>query len=654
MSFRIIGNTPLKGFFLRGEIIFNGHLCILTGKNGAGKTRLLESIQSSYSNTYFNEVKVSASEIETLSLRSAHNNVLDNYSDNSQVQSLARSLFEIIKQRNVFTSIPESIPIRLNAGDSMGGAINYNVNNIIKRTEKLLQKKAEDIIYEELELALCINRELFNGRTSFFSQSCNLSELTKNYYYIIKANRYLSFLKNENNEPSWITYEKLIDIIGKDDPSVVFNEVISKVFRGKFRISPPISEIAHYKYEPQLILNSSNEVIKIEDLSSGEKIAFWMAAKTFDIVFSNPEQIFGRKKIILIDEPDTHLHPQMIVDFYESLNILHKELNIIFIFTTHSPTTVALSPTEYIFNLTYSLEDNVYQAQKISKDGAVSQLLEGVTQISINPDNSRQVYVENTNDYHIYEKWYTPIKNNSEKIDPNISLSFLSAGPKIADSELEKHIRSVYGEDEKITLLINKINGEANCHQVIGMVKYLTERGNNTIRGLIDWDKKNRNHGPETIVFAKEYAYSIENIVYDPISIYAYLTSNCYKSANYFFDCDPNEFWSDHLNNQHNMQSIVDKVMYDILGKENDRKVKIAYMNGQVVYGDTIYFIPTEGRNGHDLEKMILEKYHDIHKLTTNKRSSLMFEFTTKVTLALLGWRYLNSIIVDTFAKLQK
>lgn len=653
MNIKIYSIDQYKGFLLHEPFNFNDFLCLVTGRNGCGKTRLLESITNGKTLIEIDDKVIASHQIFHLDFTKQNPTVLSSLYYNEGVStSLSIALMETIDKYKKLEEIPGDyfIPIHYNTGL---GTNEFNAKELLSRAENLLDKKINDIIQEELELSFLVHNELTNGGT--FKSQVSLNQLVVNYHQAFEKNIFLGFLKTRGKQTDEVCPDKIKKIMGNESPHMYFRNLIDKLFRNKFTITDPNPKTVQHYYHPKLLLNGTGDTIESKDLSSGEKIIFWLTEQTFYTKYSKSSISFREKSIVLLDEPDSHLHPQMILDFYECLQALHDSLNFTFIINTHSPTTVALCPNENIFNLSHHFEKNIFEINKINKDGAISQLLDGVTQISVNPENCRQVYVENSNDSYVYEKLYTYIKNRSSKIDPNISLFFISAGPKIANSELSKQINHVYGESEKTKTLIEKINGDSNCQQVIGIVNHLKSTRNRTVRGLIDWDKQKRTHGDEVVVFAQNYAYSIENIIYDPISIYAYLTSNFHKSPDYFFECDEDYNWRNCLNEQNALQQIVDTVTEDVLGRPNARNHRIDYMGGTSVLGDEEYFIPVNGENGHDFEEKVLNKYGEIKKLLSKGRDRpLIYHFTIVATLGALGWEFVNKKIEEAFYLLQR
>lgn len=654
MTTTIASTNSYKAFILAEPFYFEGYLCVITGRNGVGKTRLLESLTKNHTQIYIDDELLAPQKISLIKMSDDTSNILSPFPNYELGRKLAEQIYKLIENHSDIDNVPERGPVMVYPERRMGDAEEFKIKDIVLKAVDLFGKKMEFLKLEELELSILLHKDIINSRVHIAPAS--LSQLVINYYQTLERKNYNDFLiskkEEEINHPDETLFKSLL---GDESPHIPFNHIIERMFRGKFIISNPDPKRAKLGYSPKLISKSTGEAIDPIDLSSGEKIIFWLAEKTFHTYYSKSKNIFNDNTVILIDEPDAHLHPQMVHDFYSCLENLHKTLGVTFIFNTHSPTTIALCPNDNIYNMDHCINENTFKVIKTSKDGAISQLLEGVSQISVNPDNNRQVYVENANDNHIYEKIYTTIKNRSIKIDPNISLSFVSAGPKLADTELTKHIISVYGESDKTKILLEKINGDGNCQQVIGMVEYLSSIGNRTVRGIIDWDMEKRNHSEKVVVMAKDYAYSIENIIYDPLSIYAYLTSNDYKKPNYFFKCEEDFFWRDCFKEEETLQKIVDKITQDLLGRPNAKNHEIRYMGGLILQGDSEYYIPLKGKNGHDFEKEVLKKFHDINKLRDNNNSRpLIYFFTVRSTLGSLGWEFVNSVIEDAFSNLQK
>lgn len=637
-----------KGFELESPITFLDYLCLVTGRNGAGKTRLLEGIVNNSIQVIIDDSQVYQNQVTLLNMDIDNRNILVNYSNNNYAQNLSHSILRVASTVTDTTQLPETCSLNVNHHSGMYDHEEFKVKEIVERAEALLQKKIHDITADELELSILAHKDIINGKENLTQTS--LSQLTVNYFQTIVKNKWLKFLKSEGQDVFFLKEDELHSIMGEENPAFAFNKTLETLFRGKFSISLPIEKNAHFDYNPKLTLNKTNEQIDIKDLSSGEKIIFWLAEKTFEIKYSNPKYLFNNKSIVLIDEPDAHLHPQMTNDLFRCLEQLHNLLRVNFLITTHSPTTVALCPNDNIINLDFSETSAKYSAKIIEKDKAIAELLEGVSQISINPDNNRQVYVENENDYNIYEMVFRKIKNHSSRINSFINLTFVSSGDKISENELAKHLKKYIANEDNIKEIVATINGQGNWGKVVGMVECLRKNGNHTVRGLIDWDLTTRQHIEDIKVFAKNKAYSIENVVFDPISIFAYYHRNDIIHEDFTFDDTRYKSWNELLNDNVLLQKAIDNVIKRVLQRENNRDYEVSYMNGRTFQSDSEFYF----KNGHELEVLILKNYAKINELRQNNPyPPIIYQFIKRSTLAFLEWGFINTIFEDAFVELQ-
>ncbi|WP_330502660.1 AAA family ATPase [Peribacillus frigoritolerans] len=87
----------------------------------------------------------------------------------------------------------------------------------------------------------------------------------------------------------------------------------------------------------------NDEWIDIKDMSSGEQAIFNRFFSLLSIVTDN--------SIILIDEPETHLHPKWLKDYIYIITILFSKYKAHVIIATHSPFIAAEVPNECILGL---------------------------------------------------------------------------------------------------------------------------------------------------------------------------------------------------------------------------------------------------------------------------------------------------------------
>lgn len=253
-----------------------------------------------------------------------------------------------------------------------------------------------------------------------------------------------------------------------------------------FRINSP-DELEDRPYEPILTDLARETKVRFNDLSSGERVLMSFALCLY--YANDSRQIVEYPKMILFDEIDAPLHPSMTQSLLRTIeSVLVEQKNIKVILTTHSPSTVALAPESSLFSMRKSDHQRM---TKSTKDSALSVLMAGVPSLSINYENRRQIFVESHHDVGFYDKFFQKTKPN---LLPEISLNFISSGSgRTGGSD---HVKDV--------------------------VRKLSEAGNKTIFGIIDWDLKNSPIG-NVRVLGEGDRYSIENYIFDPILVAALL-----------------------------------------------------------------------------------------------------------------------------------
>jgi len=102
-------------------------------------------------------------------------------------------------------------------------------------------------------------------------------------------------------------------------------------------------------------------------------------------------------RLMLLDEPDAHLHPSLTKQFIQSIqDVLVKKFGVQVIMTTHSPSTIALSPEGNI----YELKKNPTSIEKLgSKSQGINILTSGFISVT---EGAKFVLVEDQSDVYFY------------------------------------------------------------------------------------------------------------------------------------------------------------------------------------------------------------------------------------------------------------
>ncbi|MDH2049637.1 AAA family ATPase [Achromobacter marplatensis] len=329
----------------------------------------------------------------------------------------------------------------------------------------------------------------------------------------------------EGEEVSFLTEAQFIEKHGVA-PWNFLNEILS-IAGLDFRINEP------YKwddrpYEPILTDVKRDVRVRFNDLSSGERILMSFALCLYHANDHNSAADFP--KLILFDEVDAPLHPSMTRSLLRTIQrALVDQHQIKVILTTHSPSTVALAPSESIFVM-HKYGHN--RLKVTNKDAALGILTSGVPTLSVKYENQRQVFVESKYDVQYYAALYEISK---PLLEPELSLSFIASGP----------------------------GGNANCDQVKALVHQLSSNGNKTVVGAIDWDKSNVSSST-IFVLGENERYSVENFLLDPVLLGLLLLRERMVSAENIGLSAGNRYTDASLFGQAQLQSIANTLVSKI------------------------------------------------------------------------------------------
>lgn len=351
--------------------------------------------------------------------------------------------------------------------------------------------------------------------------------------------------------PPW---EQINHILEKHGLKLRVVEIKPEIFSPEIRFDFHIVDIVNGKK------------ITFEELSSGEKIIVGLVIRLFLTTRYRDELRFP--DCIVFDEPDAFLHPEMSSLLIDVLyNTFVKELGIKVIFTTHSPSTVALTPDDCIYELINVPETSL---KKISKDNALKVLTENLPLLSIDYKNHRQIFVESPTDQYYYQSIFNKLKAEEKTL---YDLYFITTG-----------------------------YGKSDCAQVIKLTQELRQAGNKTSFGIIDWDEKNE---PLEFVKVNGYLkrYSVENFIYDPLHLcILFLDQRCANGIGKIgFDETYNQYSLANESNER-LQVVTDwfftrlKEVFPAI--DNETVTVIGYANGKTTSLPQWYLM----ERGHDVE----------------------------------------------------
>ena len=369
----------------------------------------------------------------------------------------------------------------------------------------------------------------------YIRNSTDAIEFVKNNlkipYYLIKKEEFIENMPNEyqlnpfeRSFTNWFVEYKnksrdnaLKQLDAKDN--LATNHLSDGEFEEKFGQKPweqmdtILSELSiNLRFTPPRTDELDSYVAKLTDpdrkynidstnVSSGEKVILSLISSAqysaqYDVPLVLP-------KIILLDEPDAHLHPRfssVLIAMLRKLTTDYKNLHIVVV--THSPSTIALANDDEVFFLRSHGTSKFIEKHDL--DTVLSILTHGLPTLNISTTNARQVYVEGKSDKRvfdaIYDKYIYDCMSDGQR-SPKVNLFFMYHGMKEDDSD----------------------GGISGWSVVNNQVSILRESKIDTVYGVIDYDLDDkRKHNKYVYIFGDKSGYSLENFVLHPLIVIMY------------------------------------------------------------------------------------------------------------------------------------
>jgi ABC-type branched-subunit amino acid transport system ATPase component len=492
-------------------------------------------------------------------------------------------------------STPQQANQIFQAIQHVASSVDQNVTNRFIQNDPINRRRLVDLFQDNTNIPLFALEEddFYNyfprswQPVDMFQQS--FSRLFADYQRNWLTNRLRSVANSEGESVSFLTEKEFSDKYG--EPPWEFVNSVLETANLDFRINQP-PKYEDRPYEPILTDRIRNSQVKFNDLSSGERVLMSFALCLY--YAGDRRQIIDYPKILLFDEIDAPLHPSMTQSLLRTIqDVLVNHHGIKVILTTHSPSTVALSPEESLYAM-YKTDQK--RMQKSTKDKALSILTTGVPTLSIDYENRRQVFVESQYDVRFYEQLYEKLR---EHLIPEISLNFIASG----------------------------VGGKGNCDQVKDVVNQLEKGGSRTVYGIIDWDRTNSS-SKRIKVIGKENRYSIENYILDPVLVAALLLREKWINRDEI-GLDQHETYInfatfDKTRLQRIADFVVNKVEVHLPALEYET-LPCEYLGGQIINLPK-WFLHTQG---HSLEKTLKNVFPQLNRF--QKEPDLKLEIIAKV-----------------------
>ena len=527
---------------------------VLTGKNGSGKSHLMEVISTQGESAVLDGERTLSS-IKYIKFNELNPQFQEDISEDDVKNSW----------RSVWNQLNNLIQSYRNSPQSYNNSFDNYINRYDSHSQRLMrywydvaendvEKLTENLFYENYEIS---REDLFTSQigTIFKLYQTRLDE-------------------NKMNEVSNKEEGTSLPVLSKDQfeqkygrkPWMVINEMM-KTAHLPYEVEAPVRFRPSINYHLQLIDKSRNLRIQVNDLSTGEKVLMSLALS----IYSTEEQA-ARPDVLLIDEPDAPLHPEFSNYLIQAVkeSIVDKS-GVKVIITTHSPTTVAMAPEESI----YQMDKELGKPIKVTKQQAISLLTKDLDNMRVSIEDRRQIFVESKYDVGFYNMIHNCLlQNNTFQTVP----FFLPA----------------------------KSGDGSNCQDVKDIVNALRNHGNDLVYGVIDHDEHNQGNQYVRVVGGGN-RYAIDNYIFDPIYVaFLLIREHIVKSE----DMGVKSVTFTHLDtlSHDELQKMISYVSSS-LGFSDADVASYDVLNGETFEVSRSYF----RIQGHELESKIIQKWPQLN-----------------------------------------
>jgi len=354
-------------------------------------------------------------------------------------------------------------------------------------------------------------------------------------------------------------------------PWEVVNELLARAGLDLQVKSPRVSD--RTPYSATFTSSTSAEAFPLSSLSSGEQaILHLLAHISYDAASDNLRKF---PDLLLLDEVDAALHPSLTQFLLDAL----QRIPSFVIFATHSPSTVALSPSERVFYITS--DEGQRRVAAVTRDDALLLLTDGLPRLHVTADSRRQVLVESTTDAEIFRKLY----------EIEVRRRIIESAP---DGTMTLQFIGVDG--------VKMPGGQGGWKKVTFLVRAFSQAGAQTVFGVIDWDGKNPdkdrlealNSNPNVKVLADQRKDNIESVLLDPLLIGLLLLNIEVDSAD--LNMAPNRFPHELVKDAAGLQRLVEGVLAQLPDElTKGERLECTYGNSQIKSSIPVAYLTADG-----------------------------------------------------------
>ena len=312
-----IKELAIKNFKGISALNFNPKkINIIVGRNNTSKTSVLEAI-----NIIFNQNNI-------LYTFSYLQEIIKINSKSAELSAKLENKKESINNKELEKKVKEDI-------------LKIDLNKI--KGVKIKRGEDEKIVYHSEKDEGISYLELDNVK-KFLNEKLGIKSNLRNILGFIPIEFKYYRYKKEVNEG--ITFIKDPLKIIKEESKIKIADIIQEVTK-EHNLIPNLKRL-EWKY----ILYNNNDSLSFDSMGDGLKAIINILYKIYEKKDSS---------IILLDEPENHMHPGYIIEFVKILIKLSKELNLQFFITTHDNDFI----DSFLEKNYFSREDNEYIKKEI-------------------------------------------------------------------------------------------------------------------------------------------------------------------------------------------------------------------------------------------------------------------------------------------------
>ena len=579
--------------------------CVLTGKNGSGKTHILEAMAQIAGTNSTNRTSKQSSHVTNGINKTVCQNIkkilfgqlnptITEQCDPDEINKFIKEVSNYITQRNK-SSISEHKRVQFQEFiEYVRGQKGLSSQNDI----------SEDDLKKYFDIKFMGNDDMLAGKFAL---------IFKNYARIRDSNLYNRY-KQAQGYATTASGELLSDdeFIKKYGipPWGLVNGIFERV-NIPYSVNNPENDDRDSNFTLELCDRMDNNIcIKCSDLSTGEKVLMALAMAIY-----NSDTNCKKPDLLLIDEPDAGLHPSMSKNMVNVLReFIVEKLEIPVVITTHSPTTIAALDDVEI----YEKVRGVDIPKKVTKEEALTLLTSDIPFLTVSVEKRRAVFVESQYDADIYSELYEIFKD------------------KIAT---EPHFFPFYKDK----------NEGSNCQNVINSTNNFKNCGDIQVYGIVDCDEETgRTSHDNLLVLGDGERYAIENYILDPLLVALFLIVTRENKFSDFGITKLTTYLDLDKLNQNEAQQIVDSVLLT-LGFANGVKSDYVLFNDWKLR--TAQSILT--MQGHNLEKKYKEKYPCLNQYNVDAQKGKNLKYQIVDAIIKPRRSFLSKNVLETLLRIK-